>query len=989
MSAFSKVLSLILLTLISALTIGQIVQPGFQETLLAEKLNPVDFTVDHHGRIWLIEKNGVVRIFDPNGNENNDPFITIEVDDFNERGLLGIALHPDFDYEPYVYLYYTVPEQNHNRVSRFRANGDLAVPNSEEILLELDSLVGTVHNGGAMVFDNSGYLFISTGDGAYPGKAQKLTSLLGKILRLDEHGTIPPDNPFYQETSGVFRSIYSLGHRNPFSLSYDIKNNILYSTDVGQDAFEEINLIKKGGNYGWPRIEGPRQNQNPPANYQDPLFYYNHDQGCAAVGLNIYDPLQSDFPDSLTGNIFVADYCKGHILIVDDELGTVLDTFAINIDRPLKIESDFYTGNFYYVARAGLGDGSQTDNSQSNEGTLWKVTYSGNGAPNVSRGPSDVLVSVGESALFTVRANGSPPLFYSWLINDTLFTTGNDSLYIHQCMLAQDQSSVQVIVSNMEGTDTSNAAILNVTANRRPEVQFLNPTSNSLFRAGDTIFFSGQIIDPEDGPVDISTYNWSVDLHHDDHTHPVINSLNGTSEGFFVIPIIGETDTNIWYRIYLSGNDSEHFSGSDFIEIFPDITSIRINGPHGTSVNIDGRIRTLPFDIASLIGLRRTVLIPDFQRTDRFLAYFDGWDDGVQDNPRNLITKVDSNYYNINFELIKSGNGSGLIGEYFNTMNRDFPGEPDLTRIDTTVNFQWSVDSPDSLAINADHYTIRWQGQIKPLLPGWVEFAVLSDDGVRLFIDDELVIDDWTNHGPMTSTASYFFQDSVLVPIRLEYFEGVGASTVNLQWSFAEFERTTIPKRQLYPINRAEIVGNIWHDLNRDGMFHETDSAIQLVPVLLFDQANQLVEQTTSDHSGRFSFNKVLSGNYYIVCLSNPGIEQLQPFLGINSQLASDVFTVSNNFDTTHLSIAFINPLVDDQPQVTIHPNPFSTFITVAFIGYSDMINYQLINTAGQIIQSGSIPAHSRLVLDQLPSGVYIIKYETAFGTGARRIIKQ
>ena len=154
-----RLILLIVVVLQSTDIMCQIQPEGFVETQIADSLNPTSIVVDHHNRVWVAEKNGVVRIYNETGQENQDPVLILDVDDFNERGLEGIALHPDFDNEPYLYVYYTVPELDHNRVSRFLINGDLVAPDSEEILLELDSLIGTVHNGGAMLFDEAQFPF--------------------------------------------------------------------------------------------------------------------------------------------------------------------------------------------------------------------------------------------------------------------------------------------------------------------------------------------------------------------------------------------------------------------------------------------------------------------------------------------------------------------------------------------------------------------------------------------------------------------------------------------------------------------------------------------------------------------------------------------------------------------------------------------------------------------------------------------------------------
>ncbi|HMP14338.1 MAG TPA: PQQ-dependent sugar dehydrogenase, partial [Saprospiraceae bacterium] len=280
---------------------------GFIQVRLAENLDPTTMTIAPDGRVFITEKNGRIRIV-KNGQLLPDPFLSIAVDNFNERGLSGLALHPDFDRNHYVYVFYTVPAANRNRVSRFTANGDFAMPGSEEVLLEMDPLSGTIHNAGAMFFGPDGKLYIATGDGSDANNSQRLTNLLGKILRINDDGSIPEDNPFYQQTSGNNRAIWALGLRNPFTFALQPSTGRIFANDVGGERFEEVNDIVKGGNYGWPIIEGFRTTQAPPVNYRDPLYAYSHAEGCAVTGGTFYNPEVATFPPQYHGKYFFADY---------------------------------------------------------------------------------------------------------------------------------------------------------------------------------------------------------------------------------------------------------------------------------------------------------------------------------------------------------------------------------------------------------------------------------------------------------------------------------------------------------------------------------------------------------------------------------------------------------------------------------------------------------------------------------------------------------
>ena len=241
-----------------------------------------------------------------------------------ERGLLGIAFDPNFASNNFLYVYYTVSTSpRHNRVSRFTANGDVAVPGSETIILELDNLTAaTNHNGGAIHFGPDGKLYIAVGENATASNAQTLSNMLGKILRINSNGTIPTDNPFFNTATGNNRSIWALGLRNPFTFAFQPGTGRMFINDVGQTTWEEINDGIAGSNYGWPNEEGPSANPL----FRPPLFAYGHGfgatTGCAIAGGAFYNPATVQFPQSFVGKYFFADLCSGWIRVFDPATGT-------------------------------------------------------------------------------------------------------------------------------------------------------------------------------------------------------------------------------------------------------------------------------------------------------------------------------------------------------------------------------------------------------------------------------------------------------------------------------------------------------------------------------------------------------------------------------------------------------------------------------------------------------------------------------------------
>jgi glucose/arabinose dehydrogenase len=206
------------------------------------------------GGIILTERPGRVRLIDAGGALREEPLLEIEeVAPRGEGGLLGIVLHPDFEENGYVYIYYTYQdgEALKNEVVRYRKD-DMSLVEPATII---DGIHGaSIHNGGRIKFGPDGFLYITTGDASESGLAQEVDSLAGKILRLKDDGSLPEDNPF--ENSPV----YSYGHRNPQGLAWDGQER-LWATEHGSSARDEVNQIVPGANYGWPVIRGDESAQ--------------------------------------------------------------------------------------------------------------------------------------------------------------------------------------------------------------------------------------------------------------------------------------------------------------------------------------------------------------------------------------------------------------------------------------------------------------------------------------------------------------------------------------------------------------------------------------------------------------------------------------------------------------------------------------------------------------------------------------------------------
>ncbi len=290
---------------------------------------------DRSNRIFVAGQRGKIFSF-PNEQdvEKTNLFLDIESrvaykDQENEEGLLGLAFHPDYKKNGEFFVYYTTRAEAHlSVISRFKTragNRDQADPDSEEILITIKQPFWN-HNGGTLEFGKDGYLYIALGDGGKADdplkSAQDLSTVLGKVLRIDvdtqDPGlpyAIPRDNPFV-DTQGARGEIYAYGFRNPWRISFDRADGSLWCSDVGQNLWEEIDIVVKGGNYGWSNREATHPFGPTPADagpgMVEPIWEYPHTEnwGKSITGGQVY---RGQRMPELTGYYLYGDYVSGKL----------------------------------------------------------------------------------------------------------------------------------------------------------------------------------------------------------------------------------------------------------------------------------------------------------------------------------------------------------------------------------------------------------------------------------------------------------------------------------------------------------------------------------------------------------------------------------------------------------------------------------------------------------------------------------------------------
>ncbi len=286
------------------------------------------------GRIFVCQQGGSLRVI-KNGALLATPVVTLTVDGNGERGLLGRHARPELPSEPVrLRLLHGADAAVHNRLSRFTVNGDVAVPGSEFVLLELDNLSGaTNHNGGAIHFGPDGKLYVAVGDNANGANAQSLTILFGRSCASTRTARSRPTIRSSTRRPENTRASGPSGCAIPSPSRSEKATPSMLINDVGQVTYEEINVGGAGLNYGWPTCEGPfLQGTSTPcnnSNFTDPLYYYPHTGGaCAITGGDFYEPQVPGFPSQYLGQYFFGDYCGDWIQRIDPTNGAETD-FAL------------------------------------------------------------------------------------------------------------------------------------------------------------------------------------------------------------------------------------------------------------------------------------------------------------------------------------------------------------------------------------------------------------------------------------------------------------------------------------------------------------------------------------------------------------------------------------------------------------------------------------------------------------------------------------
>ena len=575
--------------------------PGFVSELVAT-LSPytlVGLAWAPDGRLFVWQKDGVVRVI-KQGVLLPTPFIDLsaQVNTFDDRGFWGLAFHPDFGNNGFVYLSYVYENAGNpndsgprtSRLTRVRANPsnpDVALPGSEVVILgsigtppcsaypigaDCIGADGGSHTLGTLRFAPDGKLFVGNGDGSDTGDAlalrsQDLDDWPGKILRINDDGTAPGDNPFDDSTNSIRSKVWIYGVRNPFRFTRHATTGDLYFGEVGWNTWEEVNRGVRGGNYGWPCYEGANPQpffqsqfvecaQLPGSAVIAPFFTYGRSLGSAAIGGPIY--AGTAYPEQYRGNFFFADYTGSWIrrVVLDaNGLPGGVQVFASELQGPVTLEEG-PDGMIYYLSF--------------NTGQIRRIRFNGPSAvasATPTSGYSPLTVS------FSSAGSSNPgggQLDYVWEFGDGATSTAANPVHTYTAPgVATFDAKLTVTGS---GGPTSSMTVRITVGSTPPTPSIASPANNATVTPGQTIVYQGSATDPDQGTLPASALRWTVLLHHNTHVHTFVGGTG--AQGSFVAEDHGTIGT-FSYEIILTATDSTGLqtSTSVFLPVAGDATA--------------------------------------------------------------------------------------------------------------------------------------------------------------------------------------------------------------------------------------------------------------------------------------------------------------------------------------------------------------------------------------------------------------------------------
>lgn len=340
------------------------------------------------------------------------------------------------------------------------------------------------------------------------------------------------------------------------------------------------------------------------------------------------------------------------------------------------------------------------------------------------------------------------------------------------------------------------------------------------------------------------------------------------------------------------------------------LSKLKILGPAGLKITFDGDTLLLPATIEAEAGSQHILNAPTTFIAGDSLFAFSGWSDAAPDLPRPIFIQSYDRTIRIFYNKVKLGKGDGLLGNYYNDQNFDFVESPSLTRIDSQINFDWGIDAPDSL-INANYFSVRWTGYVQPFFSETLTFQTLTNNGVRLWVNDTLIINQWTPQDTKEWTGAIDVLGGTKYKIKMEYFDKDSNALAQLRWKSDKMPLSLIPTQQLssaITTQDAIWTGKVWNDINYNGVIDVGENPIPGAYVSLYNALDQFVDNTNADINGIYTLTiPPTGGTYHLYFGGDTGQGYDQNTTGLTYGIISDYYQLDGG-DTITLNAGFAVP---------------------------------------------------------------------------------
>src|SRR5918994_2472857 len=686
--------------------------PDFTDTRVTSVDSPTALAFTPDGRLLVTSEPGRLWVY-KDGALLANPALDIsgKVCTNGARGLLGVAVDPNFATNHYIYLFYTfkkhgVCPQNTanvpvNRVERHvLSDSNTATP--DKILL--DNIPNMHHNNaGDLRFGKDGYLYVTVGDGAcdYAGDSgcggendasRDPHILLGKVLRITRDGDVPATNPYTgtdsarcnltgrTEVGKKCQETFASGLRNPFRFAFDpnASGTRFFVNDVGEGGWEEVSEGRSGADYGWNLCEGNHDNPNRQgsvncgaAPYTPPIHDYSHDTGCSSITAAAFVP-NGVWPAAYDNSYLFGDYTCGKIfkLTPGGAGGYTRTEFVTGLGEKSAVAMTFgpHQGSqaLYYTTYGGNGPGSGGSG-----GEVRRIAYTGNAnrpptatvTANPTSGPSPLAVNFDGS-----RSNdpdtGDTLSSYLWDFGDGSPTQTTTTPTTSHTYSTNGTYTASLRVEDNHGTLSDPATVRIDAGNEAPTPVIESPSADMLFRVDEEITLSGSATDPEDGQLEVESLEWQVLLHHNapnPHTHP---SLFTTGNNLTITAPMPEglisTGAGNYLEVRLTATDSNGLSKTVTREVQPNRVNVSFASiPSGLSLLINGETFTTPKTLVSWEGYTLNVDAPSPQTLSGTSYVFSSWSDGKTQR-HDIVTGAAPTTYTATFKsCTKIGTSAG------------------------------------------------------------------------------------------------------------------------------------------------------------------------------------------------------------------------------------------------------------------------------------------------------------------------------------------